>query len=281
MRKWLFFLVFLLMGINWGLEARKWQLLITPIQPISFFRSFKAVLSGLSFSLFLPKGMGEYVGRLLYMQEGNRLRSIAVTVVGSMSQFIVTMCAGLMGLVYLRTEVFNPIIQLEGLPLFWLNGLMYVLSFGIMLLLLIYFRLSWFTKWFEKIPLVSRHKIFVENLEDFHWKDLMKILSLSIFRFIVFIMQYLLILYIFKVEVNWVDASWTTCVLFLALAIVPTIPIAELGLRGEISIQLFGLLSSNTLGIVATAASIWVVNLIIPSLAGSLFILGVKLFRNK
>jgi hypothetical protein len=54
----------------------------------------------------------------------------------------------------------------------------------------------------------------------------------------------------------------------------------ELGLRWEYSIVLFGLYSTNTLGIYASATGIWLVNLVLPALAGSLFILGVRIFRD-
>jgi hypothetical protein len=69
--------------------------------------------------------------------------------------------------------------------------------------------------------------------------------------------------------------------MFLALAVVPTIALAELGVRGKISIFLFGAFSTNTLGIVFTASAIWLINLVLPALAGSLFVLGIKFFRNK
>jgi hypothetical protein len=69
--------------------------------------------------------------------------------------------------------------------------------------------------------------------------------------------------------------------MFLALAIIPTIALAELGVRGKLSIFLFGMFSTNTLGIVLTASTIWLINLVVPALAGSLFILGIKIFRNK
>ncbi|MGN6616978.1 MAG: lysylphosphatidylglycerol synthase domain-containing protein [Ilyomonas sp.] len=280
-KKWLLILMIILMGINWGLEARKWQILMRPVQRVSFFTAWKAVLSGLSFSLFLPNGVGEYVGRILYMREGNRLRSVPLTIVGSMSQLIVTLIAGIVGLIYLRSHILTPHKQLEGLSVFWLNGLMYAVIAGILVFLLIYFKLSWFTRWFEKIPFVYKHRLLIQSLEDFHWRELTRILILSLCRFSVFIVQYLLMLYIFSVDIYWLDAVCTTFVLFLMLAIVPTIPIADLGVRGEISIQLFGLLTKNVIGVVTAAASIWVVNLIIPALAGSLFILGIKLFRNK
>ena len=69
--------------------------------------------------------------------------------------------------------------------------------------------------------------------------------------------------------------------MFLALAIVPTIALAELGIRGKLSIYLFGLFSTNTLGIILTASTIWLINLIVPALAGSLFMVGIKLFKKE
>jgi hypothetical protein len=70
-------------------------------------------------------------------------------------------------------------------------------------------------------------------------------------------------------------------VVFLVLAIIPTFAIAELGIRGEISLKIIGLFSSNTLGILWTTATIWAINLVIPAVAGSLLILGIKIFKNR
>jgi hypothetical protein len=67
--------------------------------------------------------------------------------------------------------------------------------------------------------------------------------------------------------------------MFLVLAVVPTIPIAELGIRGKFSLLLFGLVSPNTSGIAVTAAIIWLINRVIPAIAGSLFMLGIKLSK--
>jgi hypothetical protein len=78
----------------------------------------------------------------------------------------------------------------------------------------------------------------------------------------------------------WLSAG-LTCIMFLAMAVVPTIALAELGLRGKLAVLLFGVASTNTLGIVLAASGIWLINLVVPALAGSLFILGIKLFRNK
>jgi len=55
--------------------------------------------------------------------------------------------------------------------------------------------------------------------------------------------------------------------------------LTELGLRWEASIQVVQLFSVNTVGIFATSFGIWLINLVIPALAGSLLILGIKLFK--
>ena len=102
---WLLLLLVLLMCINWGIEARKWHLLVCRVQPVNYFTAYKAVLSGVSLSLFVPNGIGDYAGRLVYMEEGNRLKSITLTVVGSMAQLIITLTGGLAGLLYLSKAV--------------------------------------------------------------------------------------------------------------------------------------------------------------------------------
>ncbi|MEO7530749.1 MAG: lysylphosphatidylglycerol synthase domain-containing protein [Sediminibacterium sp.] len=270
-----------LMFVNWGLEARKWQLLVSSIQQVSYSKAFRAVFSGQAVGFNTPNRVGESAGRAIFLEEGNRLRGIVLSAVGSMSQIIVTFVTGLLALLYLRIFILNDAHQLEGLSVFWVDGFIYAITIGTTLFILLYFRLSWMTKWIEKIPFIAKHKFFVQKLEDFHWKELTKILLLSSCRYVVFVVQYVLLLQVFEVNAGWLDAAGMVCVMFLVLAIVPTIALAELGFRGKLSLQLFGLLSSNTIGIVATAAGIWIINLIIPAIAGSLFILGIRLFRNK
>lgn len=274
-------LLIVLMLINWGIEAKKWQVLASRIEQVNYFTAFKAVLSGLSLSLFVPNGIGDYAGRIAYMHEGNRLRSVTLTLVGSMAQLMVTLSGGFFGLLYLREHAWKNVNELQGLAVFWVNGIMFLIAMGALLILFIYFKLGWLTIMFEKIPIVYKYRFMVENLEHISRNDLTRILLLSFVRFCVFIVQYLLMLHIFNVQLNTTDAVCTICVLFLVLAILPTIPVADLGMRGEAGLQLFGILTSSTPGIVATTAGIWLVNLIVPAVAGSLFILGIKLFRNR
>ena len=74
----------------------------------------------------------------------------------------------------------------------------------------------------------------------------------------------------------------TLVVDFLVMAVVPTFTfLTELGLRWEASIQVLELYSANTVGIFAASFAIWLINLIIPALIGSLLIVSIKLFKSR
>lgn len=274
-------ILFLLLCINWGIESRKWQLLMRPIQNVSFLTSVKAILSGLALSLFLPNGFGEYPARALYMNDGNRLRSVALNVAGSMAQLIVTLVTGILSLIYLRNFTWSDKPALQNFSLLWLDWIILIIIGATVLLIVIYFRLSWLTKLFARIPFIVKYKYFIQGLEAFHWKELTRILNLSFVRFIVFVVQYIVVLRLLNVKIELADAICTTCVLFLVLAILPTIPFADVGVRTEAGTQLFGLITPDFFGIVATTSLIWLINLIIPSIAGSLFLLNIKIFRKQ
>ena len=94
-QSWKIYMALLLVPVNWGLEARKWQVLIKPVETIRFFSAFKAVLSGLAFSMNTPNRIGEYGGRVLYIHEGHRWKAFSLTVIGSFSRLIITLLMGL------------------------------------------------------------------------------------------------------------------------------------------------------------------------------------------
>jgi hypothetical protein len=73
----------------------------------------------------------------------------------------------------------------------------------------------------------------------------------------------------------------STASMFLILAVVPTISLAELGVRGQTSLFVFGFFHADSLGILAASGVIWLINIIFPALAGSLILLSVKLFGKK
>jgi hypothetical protein len=270
------------MLVNWGMEARKWQVTVKPLQPLSFLRAYYSVLSGVALAINTPNRIGEYGGRVIYIKEGKRIQAISLAILGSLSQLIVTLSIGLGGFLYLKNlNIWSTTTAAHPLSVIGIN----IIGYGVLIvtvgLLFVYFRLSWFIKWLEKLP--GKHRIIekVKVLATFETGALLRLLSLSLARYLVFMAQYLLLLDVFSVEIQWWQGFWLISVLFLILAIIPTFALAELGIRGQVSIYLLGSISTNYAGIITCTLGIWLMNLVIPALMGSLLILGVKIFSNR
>lgn len=278
---WLFAATVLLMLVNWGIESRKWQLLIQQLEPISLTKAYKSVLTGVTVAVNTPNRIGEYGGRILYLKPENRLKAISLNLVSSFSQLIITMLMGVGGLFYLGshfTELHNVPANLS---LFWIHILLYGVTGCLLFALLIYFRLSRLIRLVEGARLLKKVRPYIQVLDHYEWRTLFHILILSFFRFLVFVTQYLLLFKVLHVEVGWLQGFWVVNVLMLVLAIIPTITLTEFVVRGETALTLVGMFSNNTIGIGATTLGIWFINLIIPALIGSLLILSIKIFKDK
>ena len=276
---WKFWGVFLLMFVNWGIEARKWQVLLKPLQRMRFLRSYKAILTGVSFAMNTPNRIGEYGGRVLFVDEGNRIRSVSLTIAGSFSQLIITLMLGVTGLFILSDDFMNSEYMISFS--IWFRFIKMILTVITLGCILIYFRINWIVRTVDRLPGISSFARHISVLEDLSVTLLLRVLSLSFTRFLIFIIQYNLLLQALHVEIGWWHGFWIVSILFLCLAIWPTIAILELGLRWEYSLLLFSLYSSNTVGIYAVATAIWLINLVLPALAGALFLLGLRIFKKQ
>ena len=272
-----FILVFVLMFVNWSLEALKWKISVQGVQPVSFFRSLKAIFSGVSFSVTTPNRTGEYLGRVLYMDDGNRLRVISLTILGSISQLLVTIFFGMLGLLILRHDIDK--MSLSGW-MEWLKDLGIIGAFfAFIVLTVFYFRIGWLVKWIDKIPAIKKYIWLINELEKTDTTLLMRLLSISLLRYLVFATQYFLLFRFFGVEVNWWQGFWATAIVFFVMAITPTIELFEVVKKMYVTKEIFAIFTVNTLAIGFVTTTIWFINLVIPAAIGSLLILGIKFFK--
>lgn len=264
------------MLVNWGLEARKWQVALSNAQQVSFGRSLKAIFSGTTLAFFTPNRMGEYLGRILYIDQGRRLQAVSLTIVCSMAQLLVTLVAGIPGVMFMKSYFIHQHGPGAGA---WINVLLTVTIIAAVVLTLFYCRLPWLGSRMANIPFLRRYAAFMRVLTRFDATKLVHILSLSVLRYIVFVIQYYLLFRIFDVQMSWWQVLGAVSVVFLILAIMPTIAVlTELGIRWKASIELVQFFSSNLVGILAASLAIWIINLVIPALVGSLLILSIRIF---
>jgi hypothetical protein len=231
--------------------------------------------------MLTPNRVGEYGGRVFYVEEGNRIKAISLTIVGSISQLLVTLMLGCTGLIVLRFISHNSSLALNVLPEFWGDLLIY-LSLGItILLLLFYIRLGWLVRMIEKVPAFQKIVQHIVVLDEFDNKQLLRVLFLSFIRYLVFVLQYILLLKLMKIDLSWMLCFWLMTVFYLIMAIAPTFGFIELPVRVSASWFIFKVFTTNELGIGTAALGIWIINLVLPAIIGSLLILNVKIVKER
>ncbi len=249
-----------------------------PVQPVRFFRAFKAILAGTCIASFTPNRVGEYLGRMLYVDSGNKLLSVAPTILCSLAQMLVTLIAGSTGLYFFSYLSFH--FQSNWLTPGVFKSVTIITAMAAAALGLVYFRFD---------PLVKRVNDWLKKNQkgfsipqDYSFRTLVIILLISAIRYGVFILQYYLLFSLFGIPMSGKQVFTGVSVMFVLMAVVPTLTfLTDLGFRWAAGIQIFQVYTSNTAAILAVSLAIWLINLIIPALIGSLLILRIKLFCSR
>lgn len=279
-------LIIMLMLINWGMETIKWRLLIAKIEELSFFRAFKAVMTGVSVSIFTPNRTGDYLGRVFILQKANHVEGILITLIGSLAQILVTICAGLFCLISFIDQYLHLSHLLHD---YLLIGMIFMVPCFVFLLILLYFKIGLISaivsrffpaKW-------DRLKDYSRIFGIYSGMELLGVLLLSLLRYVIFSTQFYILLRIFGVELPLSQGLILIPVIYLILTLVPSIALIDLGIRGTVSIFIIGmyfkqsgLTSPDTeLAILASSTVLWLVNLIIPAILGTFFVFNLKFFR--
>ena len=260
------------MIFNWTIEAQKWRLLLVGTEKFSLWKSLQSVLTGVAVSVITPNRIGEYMGRILYLRNVHKIQGITVTIIGSFAQLIITGFLGLIGVAYYILNVQN---------FSWLTILFIASLLFFTFLTYLFFNLHKLLDWTKGIKFIRKLRIYLEIVKRFNQRQLIKILLISTGRYLVYTLQFILLLKFFLVDVNNVILLCTVWLIFWIMAILPTIAIAEIGIRGETALFFLAPLSTNHLGIVSSTFMLWFINLIIPSLIGCLFVYKMKLYKDE
>ncbi len=271
-------LVFLMMFFNWLVEAIKWKFLIAKIEKVSMLTSLRAVFSGITVSVFTPNRIGEYGGRVFCLEKADRMQGVLITVLGSMAQLLTTIFFGSMGILFLNNYI--PELQELYQEMEYTFPLMlFMLLLLNILLLLLFHNISVISNLMDKYGWLSKYKKYKEVFTFYNTQELAFVFLFSIIRYAIFTTQFFILLNLFGVDISYFDSIILTMVMLFIISIIPTIAISEIGIRGSVSVYLFGLVSANTLGILSATFVLWIINLLLPAIIGAFFVFTLKFFR--
>ena len=271
----LIFIVVLMMFINWMLESLKWKFMIRKIEAISFFTSLRAIFSGITVSSFTPNRIGEYGGRVFCLEKSDRIQAVFITILCSMAQLLTTIIFGSFAFFILHEQFLEDqyfIIEISRFSLL----VLFVLN---ILFVLAYFNVAFLINFLWKFNFFNFLRQYINVISLFNFKDLLVTFLYSVFRYLVFSIQFLILLHVFNVDISLYDAILSVMLVFFFITLTPTITIAEIGVRGSMALLVFLKFSTNVIGILSSTFLLWIINLIIPAIIGSFFIFSLKFFR--
>ncbi|RRO15919.1 hypothetical protein [Flavobacteriaceae bacterium 14752] len=237
--------------LNWFGEVKKWQKLVGHI---SFVEALKQSLIGHSLSLFTPNKWGEYGGKCLFYAKAQSSKIIALTGLGHLSQLIMTLLFGSFGLLL----IYSAFDSFEILQLKW--SWLIVLSF-----LLIGFALSF---------KVIRHQLWSIWLQ-FKTIKLEKISTAFLwsgFRYVVFAHQFLVLLWCFDANVDYVLGLSLISSVYILTSIVPVLAIGDAVVKGSVAVVLMSLFGLPVSAVLITVFLMWFGNVILPAVFGFLWL---------
>lgn len=266
-------ILLLLMILNWFIEALKWKYLLRNVEKISTWRAVESVFCGLTWAVFTPNRIGEYGGRVFFLSPRKRIIGVISMGVGAIGQMVVTNVLGSLALLWFV----GSFIQLNIIVNF---ALTFLVAIFCSFFLLFYFNIQLIDGLLSKVKIIKPFRKFFSILARYKKADLRRILTYCLTRFVVFTTQYCLIINLLIPEIPIFSMVLMLFILFFIQSALPSLDIFDIGVRALTATYFFGFLTNQEVAIMAATACIWLVNLIIPAVLGSVFVLKLNFFGN-
>ncbi|WP_436516802.1 hypothetical protein [Ekhidna sp. To15] len=240
------FTVTLLMIVNWHLEAFRWKLSIEQFEQISILEAWKVILAGLALNWILPFTTGDLLARISHQKDKFQTTSAAVLNRGIMLSF--TLIIGLYGTSFLAQNYE------------WNGWFVFSLLISIPLL---------------KLLLKDFINRFMKYFKGLSRELLMRVVTISLLRYTVFVLQFYLLLTTFlpliEPQILIGGIGW----IFLVRSALPLF-FGGIGVREASGLFFFEPYVAQLELVIAPVFLIWIINIVMPSLVGLLFVIRSK-----
>ncbi len=236
--------------LNWGLEAKKWHFLINSIEKTSFFRAQSAVYAGVAVSNIFPFKIGEYLGKLYFVERENHIKSMGLSFVSSIAQMLLNLSLSI-----------TPAIIMVGASTIKNNFSGFKL-FGIFIIIVLVILI--FNKWGKKHKLIQDFKAGLAHLKG---KQVAMLIVFSFLRFAAFASAYVFVLhYYLPYPVHYIYLG--VGAIYFLQSFSPGMAATDASVRLALPLIIFG--TAKTLkNEIETAAIInYVFSVLTPSLLG-------------
>ncbi|MBR8538247.1 hypothetical protein KDU71_21930 [Carboxylicivirga sediminis] len=247
--------------LNLLCETKKWQVLMAPFKSLSLKESWQQVMAGTTTAVGSPARIAEMGGRMALLPAEQRTHAAIITTVGGLFQNTVILLSGAF------TFLFNSeITDRLNLPLHHiLVALVCIALFTTLLILaaICHKKLRFYLRIIQNIPI----------------NTLLKALFWTSMRYLIYIIQLYSWLWLYGLQYSTGDFVALATIYFLSITIIPSHILIDMGIRGSVAIFLFSSADVDTPLVLAAIFSLWISNVVIPTLFGSYVLIRQKLIK--
>jgi len=266
--------VVMLMVINWSIESVKWKLLIDKLHPVSWLEAIEGILFGVTFSLFTPSRIGEFGGRVFALNT-DRKEAIVSTMLGSVAQMVVNLSLGALGLLLYS-------VLYKKLDTYFLLAFIFIYILMVTAIHLCFYNLDVVSTKFSHLSVFKKIYTYIHIIDLYSNKDFLNLEMLSILRYGVYCLQFVLLLKFFGFQLSFLTAMILVAAIFFVQTINPiNIALIDFGFRGNVAAYFLGGCTGNPIAVIATTVSLWFINLIVPAIIGGISALRFSFFKEE
>ena len=252
-----------LMPLNWGLESYKWKSITEPVQKISYRRAIRSVYSGVCLGNFAPGRATEFIAKILFFENSNRPKVTVLHFMNGMFQFSITVTVGFIALI-IRLKDFESsyswLVYVSGtIGVLMISGLIFCIYNVDKILHFI-------------VRKISKEKNALDFSYQFKRETVIKLILVSLLRYLVFCSQFALILLVFLSGKSVIPYLTGISIYFLITASIPMFSVVEAAIRAAVALIVFKGAGVSDSVIALCTILIWLINIILPSLMGYYFL---------
>ncbi len=258
--------VIVLLPFNWLLEALKWNMLVRKTEETTLISSLKGILTGVTLGLVTPHGIGDYPGRILQLNGKDRLQCLGFILLTRATQLYATLTFGGISVIYLMwmKNVESFLISTTSAFVIITNLLFLSLLFHHKRQINFFRNIQWLQPVYHSLALIKKVRA----------EEIWVITGISMLRYIVFSGQFLLLLYYFQIDGTFLHFCMGIFFVFLAKSVFPTF--FELGVRETAAVFFFSSLNAAP-EILCACIALWLINIVVPAMAGFFMLPKIKL----
>ena len=239
-------------------EILKWQNLVSFIKPISVGEASKQVLGALTTGIFTPNGLGEYAGKALFFKKTQSKKVVFLNLICNGIQMIITVGFGTIGLLVLGYNL-------------WVIG---IIAFILGFIFIAYFSKNITIKGY------SIQKLFYK-INEIPKKIHQKNIFLGVCRYLIFSHQYYILFLVFDVNLPYLTLISSIAAVYFLASSLPSFQFLDFAVKGSVAVFFFGKFGINEWIVIFISMLMWFLNVVLPVIIGSYYVMRFKLNASK